>query len=260
MIESCGIAVMAKASASGRTKTRLVPPLTSQEAASINTAFLQDIAANLLRARDRGADIAPYMAYGPIGSSDFFETHLPPSIGRFECWFENFGDCLSHAISEQLRKGHRSACVLNADSPTLPSEILIEAARTLAEEADHIVLGPSDDGGYYLLGMRTLHQRLFEDIAWSTEHVFDQTLERAREAGLKVHLLPTWYDVDDWSSLTCLIDEIFNGEWFDQPLEPHDAAASRAYLKTLLDHHGLADRMRQHREFVAVKTSATILV
>ena len=81
---SCGIAFMAKASAPGRAKTRLVPPLTFEEAAALNTAFLQDVADNvLLAARHAGpaAGIAGYAAYGPPGSEDFFRRSLPRSIG-----------------------------------------------------------------------------------------------------------------------------------------------------------------------------------
>ena len=71
-----------------------------------------------------------------------------------------------------------------------------------------MVLGGSDDGGYYLIGMKRLHQRLFEQIDWSTERVFAQTLERAREIGLEAELLPTWYDVDDAATLERLRREL----------------------------------------------------
>ena len=64
-----------------------------------------------------------------------------------------------------------------------------------------MVLGGSDDGGYYLIGIKRLHHRLFEQIDWSTERVFAQTLERAKEIGLQAELLPTWYDVDDAATL-----------------------------------------------------------
>src|SRR5580704_17822206 len=92
----CGIAVMAKASRPGRTKTRLTPPLSPTEAALFNTAFLADIAANLL---DLGKNVplAGYMAYGPPGEGAFFDF-LPPEIGIFEAWRPNFGDCLSDTI------------------------------------------------------------------------------------------------------------------------------------------------------------------
>ena len=89
---SCGIAVMAKASAPGRTKTRLVPPLTGREAAAFNTAFLQDISTNILEAA-RDLPIQPYMAYGPPGpeSVAFFRDVLPPDVRLLEAWWPDFG-------------------------------------------------------------------------------------------------------------------------------------------------------------------------
>jgi hypothetical protein len=212
---SCGIAFMAKASAPGRAKTRLVPPLTFEEAAALNTAFLQDVADNvLLAARHAGpaAGIAGYAAYGPPGSEDFFRRTLPRSIGLIGAWLPNFGDCLFHTIGEILARGHGSAVVLNSDSPTLPTALLIETAAALAQPGDRAVLGPSSDGGYYLLGLKAAHRRMFEDIAWSTERVAEQTLERAREIGLDVHCLPVWYDVDDVDGLRRLYSELCEAE------------------------------------------------
>ena len=198
----CGIAVMAKASRAGRTKTRLSPPLSGADAARCNTAFLRDIAENLVAAANH-ASIAGYMAYGPPGEGDFFDF-LPPSIGLFEAWAPDFGATLAGAIGHLLGLGHEAACVLNADSPTLPTAFLVEAARALAEPGDRAVLGPSSDGGYYILGLKRVHARLFADVTWSTEHVARETLERAREIDLPVHLLPEWYDVDDATSLALL--------------------------------------------------------
>jgi rSAM/selenodomain-associated transferase 1 len=204
---SCGIAVMAKASAPGRTKTRLVPPLTYEEAAALNTAFLQDVAANMLLAGGY-AGIAGYAAFGPPGSEDFFGGILPSTIGLIDAWMPNFGDCLLHTIQQILARGHTSAVVLNADSPNLPTALLVETADVLAQPGDRAVLGPSTDGGYYLLGLKAAHQRLFEEIAWSTERVAQQTLERAREIGLDMHVLPAWYDVDDIEDLRRLSGEV----------------------------------------------------
>jgi hypothetical protein len=97
---SCGIAFMAKASAPGRTKTRLAPPLTFEEAALLNTAFLQDVAENLVAADEQiraaqNAAIVGYAAYGPPGSTDFFHRILPASIGLIEAWLPNFGACFT---------------------------------------------------------------------------------------------------------------------------------------------------------------------
>jgi uncharacterized protein len=239
---SCGIAVMAKASQPGRTKTRLVPPLTFEEAAEFNTAFIKDIAHNLIKAGAL-ADITNYVAFGPPISESFFRTILPPGIGLIETWLPYFGDCLLAAIRALLARGHRSAVVLNADSPTLPTSILVKAAQLLAKSGDRIVLGPATDGGYYLLGLKQAHSRMFEDIAWSTDCVAVQTIERAREIGLDLHVLPTWYDVDDIGSLRQLCDEILGHRPFSESLAPHDAVHTGALIRSLVAEAHFATRV-----------------
>src|SRR5215831_12895755 len=105
---SCGIAIMAKASAPGRTKTRLVPPLTLEQAAALNTAFLQDMAANLLSA-GRHAAIAGYVAFAPAGTEAIFHDILPPDIGLIDACLQNLGDCLLRTIQEIFACGHAAA-------------------------------------------------------------------------------------------------------------------------------------------------------
>jgi hypothetical protein len=237
----CGIAVMAKASAPGRAKTRLVPPLSYDEAAALNTAFLQDVTDNMLLAAHcaaPSASIAAYAAYGPPGSEDFFRRNFSDAIGLLPAWLPNFGDCLYHTISEIFARGHAAAVVLNADSPTLPTALLNEAVEVLAQPGDRAVLGPSDDGGYYLLGLKAAHRRMFDDIAWSTERVAEQTLERAREIKLDVHLLPEWYDVDDIDCLRRLHGELHRPEPVSRPTDadkprPHHARHTAALLNRL---------------------------
>jgi rSAM/selenodomain-associated transferase 1 len=238
---SCGIAVMAKASLPGKTKTRLVPPLTLDEAAVFNTAFLKDIAGNIAAAA-REAPIAAYMAYGPPGSGDFFTANLA-GVGLIESWYPNFGDCLLVAIEQVLARGHASAVVLNSDSPTLPTALLVETARVLAQPGDRAVLGPSIDGGYYLLGLKARHRRMFEDVAWSTERVAQQTRERAAEIGLDLHVLPEWYDVDDLASLQMLHDEVLGSCAFSPRLAANDARHSAELLAALLARGDLAQRI-----------------
>jgi rSAM/selenodomain-associated transferase 1 len=230
---SCGIAVMAKASVPGRTKTRLTPPLTAAEAAAFNTAFLKDVSANLLAASRRAA-IHGYMAYGPPGSQQFFIDNLPREIGLIESWLPNFGDCLFKAIAGLFGAGHSSAVVLNSDSPTLPTGLLVETAEVLAQPGERAVLGPSTDGGYYLLGIKQAHRRLFDDIDWSTDRVARQTLDRAREIGLDVHRLPAWYDVDDSQALRQLHAELFDRGSLDPALTPFRAANTAILMKDLL--------------------------
>jgi rSAM/selenodomain-associated transferase 1 len=244
----CGIAVMAKASVPGRTKTRLVPPLTNGEAAAFNTAFLQDVAANLAAAA-RHADIASYMAYGPPGCEPFFHDNLP-QVGLIEAWLPNFGDCLFKAIEGLFAAGHASAVVLNSDSPTLPTSLLVETARLLARPGDRAVLGPSTDGGYYLLGLKSAHRRLFDDIDWSTDRVARQTAERAREIGLELNCLPAWYDVDDAPSLRQLHSELFEGRSLDAALTPYQAEHTSELMRALATTADLPVRVGLPRQAV----------
>jgi uncharacterized protein len=233
---ACGIAIMAKASAPGRTKTRLVPPLTFDQSAALNTAFLQDIVGNLMLA-GRHTSIAGYAAFAPAGTESFFQTILPPEIGLIEACRPTFGECLLHTVEQILARGHGSAVVLNSDSPTLPTALLIETAEALARPGERAVLGPATDGGYYLLGLKTAHRRLFEDIAWSTESVFEQTLERARELALEVETLPLWYDVDDAEGLRRLRRDVRRPPAVGgrlTPHTPHYPAATAALMRDLL--------------------------
>jgi uncharacterized protein len=247
---------MAKASAPGRAKTRLVPPLTFDEAANLNTVFLQDVAENVLLAGRHAAPhagIAGYAAYGPPGTENFFEKTLPPSIDMIGAWLPNFGDCLLCTIEQILARGHASAVVLNSDSPTLPTGLLIETAEMLARPGDHAVLGPSSDGGYYLLGLKVAHRRMFQDIAWSTERVAEQTLERAREINLEVHRLPVWYDVDDAECLCRLRDELRGSDASrgrGDLRQPHHAPRTAELLKELWRQ---ADFVRRVEGFLQVE-------
>lgn len=216
--DRCAIAVMAKQSVPGRTKTRLIPHTGPDTAAALNTAFLQDVTANL-SAASQLASIDPYLAFAPLGSEAYFRSILPrcaghAAVGLIETVKPNFGACLFHAIETLLGSGYASACVLNSDSPTLPPAYLVTAATVLAADGDRVVIGPSIDGGYYLLGVKRAHHRLFEDIAWSTEHVFAQSVERARELDLPVVVLPTWYDVDELPMLQLLAAELLAGRRF----------------------------------------------
>jgi uncharacterized protein len=233
---------MAKASQPGRSKTRLSPPLTPEEAASFNTAFIKDIAEHLLIASAERS-LAGSMAFGPPESRDFFVSNLPASIALHEVWYPNFGKCLGEAMKCQFAAGHEAACVLNSDSPTLPVAILKEMVDVLAAPGDRAVLGPSTDGGYYLLACNKFHSRLFEDISWSTEIVAAQTLERAREIGLPVHTLPKWYDVDDCASLMLLASELLEGKSFSLGLQSSPARHSQTLLTSLFRTSQLQERL-----------------
>lgn len=213
--EIAAIAVMAKAPLPGRAKTRLVPPLDPPGAAALSAAFLRDITANIALA-GRDAPVAGGIAYAPAGSEALLSEMLAP--GTFLLLadgsppmpprVEGIGRSLLHAVRSLLADGYGGACMVNADSPTLPTEYLRRAATALLAPGDRVVLGPAEDGGYYLLGVKAPHAALFEDIAWSTAAVAAQTRERARALALQVVELPVWYDVDDPASLGWLVKEL----------------------------------------------------
>jgi rSAM/selenodomain-associated transferase 1 len=241
-VPACGIAAMAKASVPGRTKTRLVPPLSFEQAAQCNTAFVRDIAENILAAAAE-TSIAGYIAYEPADAQPFFQANLSPDIGLIEACHPSLGECLDHTIAYLFDRGHRAAVVVNSDSPTLPTSLLLEAAEVLARPGDRGVLGPALDGGYYLLGLKARHRRLFEDIAWSTQHVARQTQERAAELRLPMHILPTWYDVDDVLALKALLAELFEGQAFAPGLGPAQPRHTRALFQSLLESSQFKDRL-----------------
>ncbi|MBV9734629.1 MAG: TIGR04282 family arsenosugar biosynthesis glycosyltransferase [Acidisphaera sp.] len=210
----CAIAVMAKAPVAGRVKTRLSPPLDPEEARLLSAAFLRDTT-ETIRAAGREAPVRGHVAYAPAGSEALFAGALADGTGLLladgaiaaPADVHGFGRSLLHAAQALFARGYGAVCLLNSDSPTLPVQVLRDAAAALARPG-RAVLGPAEDGGYYLLGMRAGHARLFADIAWSTGEVAGQTRARAAELGLEVVTLPTWYDVDDRASLRRLIADL----------------------------------------------------
>jgi hypothetical protein len=221
------VAIMAKAPRVGEVKTRLVPPLSSADAAALGAAFIQDVAANILAAA-REAPIVGYVAYSPAGSEAVFQALLPSSIRLLPSRRAGLGASLFDAAEDLLAAGHDGVCLVNADSPNLPTGRLVDAARALARPGNRVVLGPAEDGGYYLIGLKQPHRQLFEDIAWSTEAVFRQTLDRAAKLALDAITLPPWYDVDDAESLRRLCGELLGSAGaIDQHPAPNTTACLR---------------------------------
>ena len=234
----CAVAIMAKASAAGTVKTRLVPPLTYEEAAELNTCCLADVAANIMAAATQ-APIQGFAAYYPLGSERFFDNLLPVGFKLLPPREPTIGRSLLHAARDLFGAGYSSVCLVNADSPTLPTEFLVETTRRLRGSGDRVVLGPAADGGYYLIGLKQFHQRLFEQIDWSTERVFRQTLARAREIGIAVAPLPEWYDVDDEATLAMLAREIGPRRSAASPyLNGYRAPSTTAFLEKLAAENG----------------------
>ena len=159
-----------------------------------------------------------------------------------------FGERLIAAAADLFALGFASVCLIDSDSPTVPQNAYSEAARSLAAAGDRIVFGPSDDGGYYLIGMKQLHRRVFEEIDWSTERVAEQTLARAQEIGVPVDLLPTWYDVDDRNTLARLCAELLSQK---ADTRGYPAPATTKFLTGLVAREGIWPNERKGDTLVA---------
>jgi rSAM/selenodomain-associated transferase 1 len=200
----CALTVMAKAPRAGRVKTRLSPPLTLEQTAALNMRFLRDTTENL--ATIPGS--AGLISYTPVGDEALFAGLLPERFALVPQRGNGFGERLLAAATDILAIGYGSVCLIDSDSPTVPAAAYYQAVEALARPGDRVVLGPSGDGGYYLIGMKQAHAAPFERITWSTGSVYAETVERCREAGLEVVTLPTWYDVDDAATLEVLQAEL----------------------------------------------------
>jgi len=231
----CALAVMTKAPRAGRVKTRLVPPLTTEEAAQLSACFLRDTADAIAKATgDSARGIA---VYTPVGAEEAYIEILPHDFDLLPQRGKGFGERLAAANEDLFRIGFTSVCLIDSDSPTVSAECYTQAVNLLSVQNDRMVLGPSDDGGYYLIGMKKNYHRLFEEIDWSTERVFDQTVQRAAELKLPVEFLPTCYDVDDRSTLRRVCDELL-GENARSTI--NTAPATRAFLREIVEREGRA--------------------
>jgi hypothetical protein len=198
--------VVGKAAAAGSAKTRLAPPLTEQEAADLYRGFLLDtleLAASL--------DWEGTTLVHPRGDAPL----LAPLVGEMavqllEQRSAGLGDALASAFEHHFAAGFDVAVLIGSDNPTLSAGPVREACDALRDGAD-LSLGPSVDGGYYLIGMRRPQLGVFEQIEWSTPRVYAQTLARASALGLRVHQVAEWYDVDAPEDLRRLVDELGTG-------------------------------------------------
>ncbi|HZS09915.1 MAG TPA: TIGR04282 family arsenosugar biosynthesis glycosyltransferase [Blastocatellia bacterium] len=211
------LVVMAKAPVEGRVKTRLIGALNAATAAELYVAFLSDTFAVMEEVRDeREAEaeetdedytFSIVLNYTPEGEEEAFERVEREGSLMIAQRGDDLGERLHNCFADLFEAGFASVVIIGADSPTLPGEYLMEAFDGLDDE-NAVVLGPTKDGGYYLIGMRRLHAGLFEGIPWSTDGVLAETRKRANAAGLSVVLLPEWYDVDTPEELEHLKREL----------------------------------------------------
>ncbi len=198
------VVVMGKVPTSGTVKTRLVPPLNPQQAARLYGAFLHDTLVTAL-----AVPAAHVILFHPP-DDDQAALHdiVPVGVACVEDTGTNLGDSMQQAFRHCFNHSATSVVLIGSDLPTLPTQIVETAFTHLDDSANDVVLGPSLDGGYYLIGLRTDQPALFEGMVWSTSRVLEQTLDRARRAGLHTALLEPWRDIDRPSDLEALVEEL----------------------------------------------------
>ena len=216
------IVVMVKAPRPGAAKTRLTPPLSPPDAAGLAAAFAQDAVANA-----RGACPDVLVAYAPADGRETLGPLLPPETRWIEQRGADLGARLDAAVTDAEAQGYGPIVVIGTDSPTLPHSYVQLALEALTEGDADLTLGPTDDGGYYLVGTRRHVPGLFTGIAWSTPAAFAQTLAGGKRLGLRPQILPPWYDVDTYDDLTRL-----NEEFTADPSRKFLAPSTWAWLQT----------------------------
>lgn len=210
------VAIMAKAPRAGDVKTRLCPPLSAQEAADLYRCFLLD---KIEQVRGLTA-VTPAIAYTPPEGRVLFEAWAPdfvllPQRGA------DLGERLANTFAALFSAGYTTALLVDSDTPTLPPAFLAQAvdATTTAD----VVLGPTEDGGYYLIGLRKLYLELFAAMSWSTPQVLADTVQRARNLRLTVTTTSSWFDIDTPDDLARLRSSLAT-------TPPHPARHTRCFL------------------------------
>lgn len=200
------LVIFAKAPIPGQVKTRLCPPLTPDEAATLHGSFVLD---TLERTKTAIAKlklpIDRYLACAPSTTHVFFKImEERQGVKVLDQAGDDLGARMNQAFEVIFSRGYQRVLIVGTDVPTLPLDHF-QQALALIENHD-LVLGPAPDGGYYLIGLKRVAPELFTDIPWSTDQVLKLTQDKSASLGLQTALLPSWRDVDTLADLQALIE------------------------------------------------------
>jgi uncharacterized protein len=197
-----GLAILTKAPIAGQVKTRLAPVLGPEGAADLYHCFLSDTLDLALHVG--GVEVS--ILYDPPEASQWLRDMAGESIDVAPQSGGDLGRRMNNGFRHLFARGCGSAVIIGADLPTLPLSRLTAAFAMLDRQP--AVLGPTMDGGYFLIGLRDLQPQLFQGVAWGTRQVLGQTVDRANHLGLAVECLEPWYDVDTVEDLDFLISHL----------------------------------------------------
>ena len=181
------LALFGKNPLTGEVKTRLGKVIGMEKARKLYVAFLKDLVA---QHQNQGYSFSFF-----VPSPETFDTKeissqpfvVEPQLGK------GLGERMYDAFSKLLKE-HDKVIIIGGDMPHL-SSLQVHKAFEILDKAE-VVLGPSEDGGYYLIGMKQAHHELFSNMTWSTDRVLKETIQRANVLNLNYTLLPWLNDVD----------------------------------------------------------------
>jgi rSAM/selenodomain-associated transferase 1 len=203
---NAALVIFAKAPIAGQVKTRLCPPLTHDEAATLHGSFVLDMLERTKVATAKlKLPIDRYLACAPSSTLVFFQImEERQSVKLLDQVGDDLGARMQQAFATLFGKGYQRVFIVGTDVPSLPLDHYKQALALL--DTHDVVLGPALDGGYYLIGLKQPRPELFAEMAWSTDRVLAATQEKAASLGLKLALIPSWRDVDSIDDLQALID------------------------------------------------------
>ena len=199
---STSLIIFAKSPVPGKVKTRLTPDITPTKAAELYKAFITDIICNTHKLKCERVTIA----YTPSNAEATFHSMCGQSVDYLPQKGYNLGERMKNAFRHSFDKGSKRTVIIGTDSPTLPLSYIQKAFDALKEVP--VTIGPTFDGGYYLIGLSEQNAAIFDGVDWSTSKVFSQTLTRIQAINKQLYVLPPWYDVDTSDNLEFLRSHI----------------------------------------------------
>ncbi len=206
--------LMTRIPISGKTKTRLMDIFTGERCAELHKCFLMDLFSMLKLIKN---DVDIFLTYTPEGSLNVIEDILPDYIKSFPQTGEDLGLRMSNAIEHVLKLGYSEVILIGSDIPDIQPDELIEAFDILRD--NDVCIGPTFDGGYYLIGMKKLYRELFDSqLKWGKRSVLEGTMDITNGLGLRVGLAAKHMDIDTKEDLYSFMKQVDKGEYADMIL------------------------------------------
>jgi rSAM/selenodomain-associated transferase 1 len=201
LIYEYAIVIMAKAPLPDQVKTRMIPSLDPWTVSNLYHNFLLDKIEQV-----KNVEAQAFIAYTPETEFDFFRSIVPPGFNLINQVGADLGERLANISKRLFVLGFKKVLILDSDTPNLPVEYIKKGLEQL--DNNDVVIGPCEDGGYYMIGLKADQPHLFRDIPWSTSRVTELTMNKAQSSGLIVSILAKWYDIDTLEDLLRLKNEM----------------------------------------------------